>query len=239
MWETSDDYRLLVARESVDLFERTLEGAKFQGSWDKSRAREIADETLPIIEELRYSYLEPDELAESPQVEKLEDKADEVVEALGGDEWYREFREKADDRRKVERSIADVRFFLNTLRNLDRRFALGEIDDPIVGVDVVVGEVMSVSEHPETDELLVCNVGIGERALAVVTNDLDVSENDAVAVAVLPPSDFHGITSEGMFLGNDDGVLTNVEGETGELPDDVPLDAFDEARNLVDAFLSD
>jgi predicted RNA-binding protein with EMAP domain len=58
-----------------------------------------------------------------------------------------------------------------------------------------------------------------------------------VAVALLPPEVFMGITSEGMFLGAGEGILKDVKGDLGKLPQGIPLDAFKEARNLVGAFL--
>ena len=103
---------------------------------------------------------------------------------------------------KLEESIAKIRFFLNIILNIDKRMALGPIDDPIVAIDIKVGEVVSVGGHPRADNLLVCNVNIKKRAITVVTNDLSVKESNRVAVAMLPPTSFMGITSEGMFLGS-------------------------------------
>ena len=37
MWDTTKDYRLIVAEKSVELFLRTIEGANFQGKWNKKR----------------------------------------------------------------------------------------------------------------------------------------------------------------------------------------------------------
>ena len=39
----------------------------------------------------------------------------------------------------------------------------------------------------------------------VVTNLTDVEEGDSMAVALLPPREFSGIISEGMFCGEADG----------------------------------
>ena len=58
-----------------------------------------------------------------------------------------------------------------------------------------------------------------------------------MGVAVLPPSSFKGVTSEGMFLGAGNGVLKNVEGELGTMPHGIPLDSLNETRNLVETFL--
>ena len=71
----------------------------------------------------------------------------------------------------------------------------------------------------------------------MITNDLTVKEGNRVAVALLPPANFRGIISEGMFLGAGEGVLKDVKGEIGGLPKGIPLDALKETRNLVEAFL--
>lgn len=239
MWDTSKDYRLLVAEKAAELFLKTIEGAKFKGKWDKKKAIKLAKGMVPELQALRYSYLEPQELIETPQMKELKEKALEIIEALGGEDWYVKFLELADksEREKVEESIAKVRFFLNTILNLDKRLALGKINDPVIAVDIKVGEVMSAGKHPNADKLLVCNVNIGDRAITVVTNDLSVKEGHRVAVALLPPANFRGITSEGMFLGAEEGVLKDVKGEIGGLPKGIPLEALKETRNLVESFL--
>lgn len=239
MWDTSKDYRLLVAEKATELFLKTIEGAKFKGKWDKKKAIKLAKEMIPELQALRYSYLEPQELIETPQMKELKEKALGIIEALGGEDWYIKFLELADksEREKVEESIAKVRFFLNTILNLDKRLALGKINDPVIAVDIKVGEIMSAGKHPNADKLLVCNVNIGDRAITVVTNDLSVKEGHRVAVALLPPANFRGITSEGMFLGAGEGVLKDVKGEIGGLPKGIPLEALKETRNLVESFL--
>lgn len=183
--------------------------------------------------------MEPRELVETPQMKALKEKAAGIIEALGGEDWHHTFIGLADrdERPKVEEHVAKVRFFLNTILGLDRRLALGRINDPVIAVDIKVGEVMSVGKHPNADRLLVTNVNIGDRAITVVTNDLTVKEGNRVAVALLPPASFRGIVSEGMFLGAGEGVLKDVKGEIGGLPKGIPLEAFNETRNLVEAFL--
>ncbi len=239
MWDTSKDYRLLIAEKAVELFLKTIEHAKFKGRWDKKKVIKLAKEMLPELQAMRYSYLDPKELIDTPQMEALKEKAQGIIEALGGEEWHHKFLSLADksEKEKVEEAVAKVRFFLNTILNLDKRLALGKINDPVIAVDIKVGEVMSVGKHPNADRLLVCNVNIGDRAITVVTNDLTVKEGNRVAVALLPPANFRGIVSEGMFLGAGEGVLKDVKGEIGGLPKGIPLDALKETRNLVEAFL--
>ena len=239
MWDTSKDYRLLVAEKAVELFLKTVEHAKFKGKWNKKGAQQLAKEMIPEIQAMRYTYVDPKELVDTPQMKALKEKAEGIIEALGGEDWHHTFLSLADksEREKVEEAVAKVRFFLNTILGLDKRLALGKINDPVIAVDIKVGEVMSVSKHPNADRLLVTNVNIGDRAVTVVTNDLTVKEGNRVAVALLPPANFRGIVSEGMFLGAGEGVLKDVKGEIGGLPKGIPLEALNETRNLVEAFL--
>ncbi len=239
MWDTSKDYRLLVADKSVELFLRAIEGANLKGKWNKKKALTSARNMIPEIQTLYYSYLNPEEMAETTQIKSLKRNADEIVRALGGEAWYQQFLElvKRDEKYKLEETIAKIKFFLNTISGIRRRLLLGKIKDPIIGIDIKTGLISSVSKHPGADKLLICNINLGERAITVVTNDLTLKEGNQVAVALLPPTTFREITSEGMFLGDEGGVLKDVKGELGNLPHGIPLEAFNEARNFVEVFL--
>ncbi|MCD7782059.1 MAG: tRNA-binding protein [Methanosphaera sp.] len=241
MWDTSKDYRLKVAEKSVELFIKTVEGSNLRGSWNKKQARVTAKQMLPTIQTLYYSYLSPEELVKTPQMDKLLEDADSILEDLGGEGYYQKFMAevKKDDREKLELPLAKIKFFFNIIHGLSDRISLGEIDDPIMGIDICVGEIVSVSNHPKTDTLKVCNVNLGQRAITVITNDLTVKDNDRVGVSLLPPSEFFGLTSEGMFLGAGEGVLKDVEGDIGSLPQHIDLAAFNETRNFVDQFIKE
>ncbi len=241
MWDTSKDYRLKVAEKTIELFIRTVEGANLRGSWNKKQVRMIAKDMNPDIQTLFYCYLSPAELVETPQMKKLIESADEIKENLGGDDYYQKFiaEVKGDERQKLEFSLANIKFFFNIIYGLPDRIMLGEIDDPVMGIDIKVGEIVSVSDHPNTDTLKVCNVNLSKKAITVITNDLSVKDNDKVAVSLLPPSEFFGITSEGMFLGAGDGILKDVDGELGSLPQHIDINAFNETRNFVDQFIED
>lgn len=239
MWDTSKDYRLLVAEKSIDLFLRAIEGKNFKGHWKKRPAMDTAKEMGRELQALAYSYMEPQDLLISPQIAEIKENTAKVQEFLGGEDWNKKFLDLAnrDEKEKLEENIAKVRFFLNTFFGLEKRISLGPISDPIIGIDIIVGEIMSVSKHGKADNLVICNVNVGERAITVVTNDLEVKEGNHVAISMLPPSTFMGITSEGMFLGAGEGVLKDVQGELGQMPHGIPLEALNESRNLVETFL--
>ena len=226
MWDTSKDYRLKVAEKAIEQFIRVIEGSNLRGSWNKKQVKLIAKNMNPEIQTMYYSYITPQELSKTPQMEKLLSDVDDIIENLGGEDYSKKFLSELnrEDREKLELPLSKIKFFFNTIRGLPDRLMLGEIDDPVIGVDIKVGELVSVSKHPNTDTLMVCNVNLG---------------NDKVAVALLPPSAFMGISSEGMFLGAGEGILKNVEGELGSLPQHVDVAAFNETRNLVDQFLKE
>lgn len=96
---------------------------------------------------------------------------------------------------------------------------------------------MSVTKHPQNDKLLICNVNLGKRAITVLTNDLNVKENNKVGVSLLPPQSFSDIVSEGMFLGIDGSILKDVDGELGQMPKGIPIESLNETRNLVENYL--
>ncbi|AWX33410.1 tRNA-binding protein [Methanosphaera sp. BMS] len=241
MWDTSKDYRLKVAEKAVEDFIRVVEGSNLRGSWNKKQVRLIAKNMNPDIQTLYYSYVSPQELAKTPQMENLLKSMDEIIENLGGEDYAKKFQSELNrqEREKLDLPLSKMKFFFNTIRGLPDRLMLGEIDDPVIGVDIVVGELVSVSKHQKTDNLMVCNVNLGKRAITVITNDLTVKDNDHVAVSLLPPSEFMGIASEGMFLGAGEGILKDVEGELGSLPKHIDVNAFNETRNLVDAYIKD
>lgn len=241
MWDTSKDYRLKVAEKAVEQFIRVVEGSNLRGSWNKKQVRLIAKNMNPDIQTMYYSYVSPQELAKTPQMDNLLKGVDEIIENLGGEDYSRKFLSELnrEEREKLDLPLSKMKFFFNTLRGLPDRLMLGEIDDPVIGVDIKVGELVSVSKHPDTDTLMICNVNIGKRAITVITNDTTVKDNDRVAVALLPPSVFMGISSEGMFLGAGEGVLKDVEGEVGSLPQHIDVAAFNETRNLVDQFIKE
>lgn len=236
MWDTSRDYRFKVADKSISLFLKAVESGSLRGQWNKKLAVQMADEIKKVLQSLIYSYLEPKELTSAPEMRLIKEKGENIIEALGGEGWAELFLKEAEDKEKTEENIARIKFFLNTILKLKERIMLGKILDPIIGVDVVVGEVMSSTKHPRANRLQICNVNIGDRSIKVVTNDLKVKMGDQVAVVLLPPQNFMGITSEGMFLGTE-GVLRNVKGEIGGLPKNIPLESLNEARKIVEKFI--
>jgi predicted RNA-binding protein with EMAP domain len=238
MWDTTKDYRLLVAQKSKELYERTIRSGSFRGHWNKKMALEIAGNMDGDFQALLYSYLDPADLAKASEISSLKEKIKDIIRYLGGDDWNNIFLNKTpkSEKEKVEENIAKVKFFIRTISNLKERIELGPISDPVIAVDIIVGEIMSVSKHE--NDLLISNVNIGKNAIKVITNDLTVKDGNRVAVAMLAPENFFSIVSEGMFLGDGTKVLKDVDGELGFMPKHIPIETLNGTRVLVENFLN-
>ncbi len=86
--------------------------------------------------------------------------------------------------------------------------------------NIVVGEILSVSRHPQADKLLVCKVDVGARSVQIVTNASNVSVGDYVPVCLdggsingkaIAKGELRGVLSEGMFCGGSDFGLSESD----------------------------
>ena len=118
MWDTSKDYRLRVAEKAIEQFIRVVEGSNLRGSWNKKQVRLIAKNMNPDIQTMYYSYVSPQELAETPQMEKLLKGVDEIIDNLGGEDYSKKFLAELnrEEREKLELPLSKMKFFFNTIR---------------------------------------------------------------------------------------------------------------------------
>lgn len=108
-------------------------------------------------------------------------------------------------------------------RMLLRGFEVAEIIPEMEGIDgVFVCQITAIEPHPNADKLRVCTVDVGgEEPLNIVTNATNVKVGDQVPVAldnatltgglVIHPTKMRGVASAGMFCGNEELGITNVE----------------------------
>ncbi len=104
-----------------------------------------------------------------------------------------------------------------------RGFEVAEIIPEMGDVDgVFVCEITAIEPHPNADKLRVCTVDVGgAEPLTIVTNATNVKVGDQVPVAldnaaltgnlVIHPTKMRGVASAGMFCGNEELGITNVE----------------------------
>lgn len=97
-------------------------------------------------------------------------------------------------------------------------------DDPFSALDLRVGKVASVEDHPDADKLYVLQIDLGSEKRQLVAGlrehiaKKDILGKNVVVVANLEPAKLRGVKSEGMLLAADNGkdvcVLT-VSGKAG------------------------
>ncbi len=197
--DTSNNAKILLAEKCVRDVDRLI------GNIREIKREGITKLISAKIMEIKYSYGEPEDLV--PYFSELKKMCSRIIEVLGAERWHQRLKEM----KISELNIAHIRFCLNILYNLDTRINLP--DDPAYAVDIRIGEIKSVMKHPRADKLKVCNVNVG-RVVTVVTNIHDVKENEKLAVALLPPTEFFGVVSEGMFASH------NIkDGNPGALPE--------------------
>jgi predicted RNA-binding protein with EMAP domain len=197
--DTANSPKILIAERCMKDMEKYLSGHR-----DVKKSGILKEMSAKIME-IKYSYGEPEDL--KPYLNELRELCVNLLNALGGNDWAKKLK----DMRYGQLSIANIKFCLNILYNLENRLKLP--DEPEYAVDIRVGEIESVMKHPNADKLRICNVNVG-KVITVVTNIVDVKEGEKLAVALLPPAEFFGVVSEGMFLSHN-----LKKGNPGELPE--------------------
>jgi len=224
--DTHNNINILVAEQALELLKKTLESTRFEGVWKKKDALQITDSMKSDIMAIKFSYAEKEDISEITK--PIREKISKLQSALG-EGWSSNFlsNSRKENKTSTKMGIAKIIFSMNTLYFVDKRIKL----DNKYGVDTLVGKILSVSKV--SDSLLICNVDI-KRAITVLTNDMSIKDGDIVAVSILPPREFYGQVSEGMFCGIH-GVL-RIEGEIGNRAE-IPIDGYKETMNMIQDFL--
>ncbi|MBQ3664226.1 MAG: phenylalanine--tRNA ligase subunit beta [Clostridia bacterium] len=102
-----------------------------------------------------------------------------------------------------------------------RGFEMGSVDPEMPGVSgVVVGKVLDIHRHENSDHLHVCQIDIGKEVLQIVTGAQNVSKGDLVPVAVvgavlsgheMTKVNMRGVDSYGMLCSGGELGLTDAD----------------------------
>lgn len=102
-----------------------------------------------------------------------------------------------------------------------RGFEMGSVDPEMPGVSgVVVGKVLDIHRHENSDHLHVCQIDIGNEVLQIVTGAQNVSKGDLVPVAVvgavlsgheMTKVNMRGVDSYGMLCSGGELGLTDAD----------------------------
>lgn len=126
-----------------------------------------------------------------------------------------------------------------------------EVAGPALG-KVVIGEIVSIEQHPDADKLRVCQVSNGSETIAVVCGAKNAREGLKVAFAqvgaVLPgikikKAKLRGVESYGMLCSSAELELTEASNGILELPSDAPVgmgihDFFQLSDNIIEVDLT-
>ncbi|WP_148689080.1 hypothetical protein [Methanopyrus sp. SNP6] len=175
-----DDPRIRLLLAYVNRVKERAASGGYSGV-NRRRFTEVLRSIESTLQELRYSYLPPEDVSE-----RLKDSLPDLKDVVDSEE-------------------PELRWLVEYLEHVDEVFER-EIRDESDAVLCVVGEVGNVREHPDADNLYITVVNTGRFGKrTVVTNLTDVEEGDSMSVALLPPREFSGVVSEGMFCGEADG----------------------------------
>jgi predicted RNA-binding protein with EMAP domain len=192
--DTANDYRILVAEKALEILEKRIK------SWSLPwpiRKREILDIINNIRRDLlriKYSFLPSEILVESEETKRIVSASKLLMQSLLNKEVTKGFQIKSIGQKLA---LAEIKYSISVLLGLPKRMALGDENVPEYAVDVMGAEVTRMDKL--TEKLKVTRASVGTFALTVVTNLEDIKVGQVRAVAILPPMEFHGIISEGMY----------------------------------------
>ncbi|MFZ3132654.1 MAG: phenylalanine--tRNA ligase subunit beta [Desulfosporosinus sp.] len=121
-------------------------------------------------------------------------------------EWLRELVDVDQSAEKLAETLTRGGIEVEDVANLNKGFE-----------KVVVGEILSLTKHPDADRLLVCAVNVGQEGITIVTGAQNLQVGDRVPVALagstLPnelsihKSKLRGVVSEGMLCSHEELLL--------------------------------
>jgi len=203
-FDTGNDPRILLLEASAKVALK-LAGRKIPGL-----RRGVLEEPLKkidaLLKKVRWSYLPKNDLIRSEMVKELDKNANELWKIVEENR----LKEKDDLVYKF------LRFFVKNIMSFKDRLFLP--DKPSSAVDVKFVKVISVQKHPKAEKLYIAWVTDGSEKFEVVTNDPTVKSGEVLLLSFLPPKEFMGVVSEGMFLGGN-GIRRGKEDDIGKRPE--------------------
>lgn len=168
---------------------------------------ELMNNIAETIKKIKWSYIAPKEV----ENQGLLDSLDEHIKNLR--DLIVPIMDKLED--PIRKKIRYVIKIVSTFRD---RFVNQTLDISNI-VPTVYIKIMSIEKHPSAKNLYVSWVSDGSETYQIVTNDATLKPNDVVPLAFLPPKEFMGIISEGMFIGGEKGIKRTISEKIGEHPD--------------------
>ena len=141
----------------------------------------------------------------------------EIRAVLMACQWVEDFEHLKSETGKLNRPLdfrcgpkeeAMVRWCVNTIAGLSRRFRKGPGSSLLLGLDCALGTILTV-QHLETN-LNLCRVESSLGKFTIVTN-MEVKQGGVLPLVVLPPQEVGGVMSEAMFVWGPVTSLADVD----------------------------
>lgn len=126
-------------------------------------------------------------------------------------EWLRELVDVDQSAEELAETLTRGGIEVEDVENLNKGFE-----------KVVIGEILSLTKHPDADRLLVCAVNVGQEELTIVTGAQNLETGDRIPVAMIGatlPNDLsirksklRGVVSQGMLCSREELLLDDTVG---------------------------
>lgn len=126
-------------------------------------------------------------------------------------EWLRELVDVDQSAEELAETLTRGGIEVEDVENLNKGFE-----------KVVIGEILSLTKHPDADRLWVCTVNVGQEELTIVTGAQNLRTGDKIPVAVIGAtlpnelsirkSKLRGVVSQGMLCSREELLLDDTVG---------------------------
>lgn len=207
-FDTGNDPRLIF---SINISQKAIKLLKSRKISELRRLNfeDRLGEIINLLNKIRYSYLSKNDLVSSETFRDLINLASKMYSSL-----MNMYKNLVKDN---EFLIKWLRFTFRNILSLKDRL-LSYPDDPSSSVEYCFVKVLSALKHPRSEKLWLTLVTDGKEKFDVITNVSSIKSNDVLLLAFLPPREFGGTVSEGMFLGPD-GIRKGDESDIGSRPE--------------------
>ncbi len=223
--DTAKDARVLILEDALRRIDDLVTNRRLRVHIEYRRLEQLVQDANNLLYEIKYSYIEPDQLAELPSTKRLVETVSEIGELVHSAVVSSGYRPKTTKEQLVH---AELEYAVRTANGLPRRLHQG-ISDPGYAVDILAVEVSKVEPVPGATRLFSCRCTDGRRIWKILTNISGIKNGSRHACAALPPVEMMDGVSEAMFLG---GEILPEDTPLGVLTS-VPSQMLDQARAQV------
>ncbi|MHA1135525.1 MAG: hypothetical protein ACTSSE_03485 [Candidatus Thorarchaeota archaeon] len=223
--DTAKDARIIVLEDAIRRLNEIVNNRKLRFHIEYSKLAEILQQAGSLFYEVKYSYLQPEHVADLEATNK-------IVSSFTG------FRQLLDDSLKTTGykaettkdtlTLAEVYYSFRIIEDFQRKLRTYD-DEPGRAVDMLAVEISQAQPIPDSKNLTECRCTDGSRIWRIITNLPDIKTGTKLACAVLPPVEMMNIVSEAMFIG---GQPLPESTDLGPM-ENPPVSALDQARAQV------